>query len=91
MPTSLKLLINGRVQGIGYRAFAEKQAEVHDIKGYVKNLPDGRVEVVATGDKMDLDNFIDKLRKGPAFSLVRDIEIDETSLTENFKDFRIEY
>lgn len=91
MEKNLKLLISGRVQGIGYRAFVEKRAENHGIKGYVKNLSDGKVEVVAKGDDKDLDQFIEKLRKGPAFALVRDIEIDEISLTENFKDFRIEY
>ncbi len=91
MVKKLEIMVSGRVQGIGYRAFALKYAWEFDIKGYVQNLSDGRVKVVAVGEDKKMAHFIKKLRKGPAFSLVRDIAVNELDRVENYRDFRIEY
>ncbi len=91
MMKMLELIISGRVQGIGYRAYALRIAQNLDIKGSVRNLPDGRVRVIAFAEEDVMDLFILKLRKGPTFSLVRDVLINEMEITDTYKDFRIEY
>ena len=91
MMKMLELIISGRVQGIGYRAYALRIAQNLDIKGSVRNLPDGRVRVIAFAEEDVMDLFIQKLRKGPTFSLVRDVLINEMEITDTYKDFRIEY
>ncbi|HKI88828.1 MAG TPA: acylphosphatase, partial [Draconibacterium sp.] len=57
--------IKGRVQGVGFRYFTQKKANEFHIKGWVKNSPDGRVEIVAQGDETDVNTFIDHLKMGP--------------------------
>ncbi|MBC8385972.1 MAG: acylphosphatase [Candidatus Cloacimonetes bacterium] len=87
----IELLISGRVQGVCYRYFTKSEAEKSSINGFVMNLPDGNVKVVAAGNEQDLDIFIENLRKGPSYAEVNNIEIQEIKLTAEFKDFKIEY
>jgi acylphosphatase len=64
--TRLSALIHGRVQGVGYRMFADDHAHDLGLDGYVRNLPDGRtVEVVAEGPREALEEFLTVLRRGP--------------------------
>ena len=70
----LRLIIYGRVQGVGYRYFSSKWANRLGIYGWVRNLPDGSVEVVAEGEEALLREFVDKLREGPRFARVREIK-----------------
>lgn len=72
-----RLLISGRVQGVFYRGWTVRQAEALGIFGWVRNLRDGRVEVLATGDEEALDELIRRCRQGPPAAEVRDIEISE--------------
>lgn len=72
----LTALISGRVQGVGFRAFIRRNALDRDLTGYAENLSDGRVEVVAEGDKRDLEDLVVKLRTGPAHAEVEDLEIE---------------
>lgn len=79
----LVALIKGRVQGVGYRAFAQKKALELGLSGYAENLPDGRVEVVAEGPKEDLLAFLHHLKQGPRLSRVDEVEVqwaEETGL-----------
>lgn len=80
--------ISGRVQGVGYRYFAQKAAKESAICGWVRNLPDLRVELVAQGKKADFENFEQKLREGPALSFVKDLQIN-IELIGDFTDFQI--
>lgn len=77
MPASrarqLVALAKGRVQGVGYRAFCADEAMRMGVAGYARNLPDGRVEVLAEGDESTLRQFIDRLREGPGMSRVDDV------------------
>jgi len=70
--------MRGRVQMVGYRMFAEVEAErIGGISGSVRNLPDGStVEVIAEGTRASLEEFLDELKIGPAQALVRDVEIE---------------
>ena len=71
--------VNGRVQGVGYRYFVLREAEALGISGFARNLPDGRVEVVAEGPGEDLERFEDRLRRGPAFATVTGVERVESA------------
>ena len=66
----LVALVKGRVQGVGYRAFAQKKALELGLSGYAENLPDGRVEVVAEGPKEALELFLHHLKQGPRLARV---------------------
>lgn len=70
----LTLLVTGRVQGVGYRAFVQRQALDFTLAGYAENLSDGRVEVVAEGDRQDLEGFLIKLKAGPSHAVVTTVE-----------------
>jgi acylphosphatase len=66
----VRLLLDGRVQGVGFRAFARRQASALGVRGTVRNLPDGRVEVHAAADAETLERFKRLLAAGPAFGRV---------------------
>lgn len=83
--------IKGLVQGVGFRFFAERHAERLGLTGFVRNLPDGQVEVVAEGKKADLEAFLDLLRKGPPGAIVRDVEVQWEAWTGAYRDFQIRY
>lgn len=69
-----RFVVRGRVQGVGYRYFAAKQAEQLGIAGFVRNLPDGSVEVVAEAPDEALARFEGRLREGPSFGRVEHVE-----------------
>ena len=87
----LYVLISGKVQGVGFRNFTQRNAKQLGIKGYAKNLKNGKVEVVAEGDKMQLDALMEKLRQGPRASKVDDVKIEERAFTGEYKSFGIKY
>jgi acylphosphatase len=66
--------VQGRVQGVGYRYYVLREAEQRQVTGYVRNLPDGSVEVVAEGSDAGLSSLEERLREGPAFSHVDSVE-----------------
>jgi acylphosphatase len=72
--------IAGNVQGVGYRYFAQHSATSLSLTGYALNLPDGRVEVYATGSPDALDTLAGMLRRGPRFSDVRHVEEQEAEI-----------
>lgn len=76
------LLISGRVQGVGYRYFAEQSANLLGVRGWVRNLDDGRVEVHASGTPEQLDDFEARLRQGPRFADVRSVESHDAAVLE---------
>ena len=84
------LIVSGRVQGVFFRANTSKKANEMGLKGYVKNMPDGNVEVVAQGSEEKLGEFIDFLRKGPGIAKVTDIQMTHKQ-TENFNSFEIRH
>jgi acylphosphatase len=76
MPNKIgrRYVISGRVQGVGFRYFAQRAARELGISGWAQNLEDGRVEVEAVGSKAQLDEFEARLRKGPVGADVREFE-----------------
>ena len=86
-----KFLVSGKVQGVWYRKYVSENAKKHGFKGYIKNLPDGRVEAVANIENDDrLKEFIKILKEGSPFSRVENIEIKEIPNIK-FNDFEIRY
>lgn len=82
------ILILGSVQGVGFRQFLKYNAKKLNLKGWVKNLPDSRVEAVFTGDQADIKIMIEFSRKGPFLAEVKKVEIDEIP-NQDFDSFEI--
>lgn len=74
-----RYLISGRVQGVGFRYFAERAAQAAGVTGWARNLPDGRVEVFANGTPRQLDDLESRLRTGPPRADVRGFEVMEAA------------
>ncbi len=85
-----KFLISGEVQGVGYRYFAQRSSARHQIHGYVKNLDDGRVEVLAEGNAKAVEEFRRDLAAGPTYSRVGQIEELVVEPSGLYSIFRIE-
>ena len=86
----LDLVIEGRVQGVGYRYSAKKKAESLGIRGSVQNLRNGSVFVTAQGEKEAMDNFVRWCFKGPPGAIVRNIEKVQGK-TKKFSEFSVLY
>jgi acylphosphatase len=82
-------LVRGRVQGVGYRDYAQRTASALGLTGYARNLDDGRVEVYAAGPIDKLSDLVAALRKGPRFSDVRGVEEQEAA-HQHYSVFQIE-
>ena len=85
-----KFIISGFVQGVGFRYFAQRAAARHQVVGYVKNLPDGRVESYAEGTEKAVTGFMHDLTAGPTYSEVENIEEIVLEPTNLYSAFRIE-
>jgi acylphosphatase len=69
------IFVSGRVQGVGYRRFAQKSAEAMALIGWTRNLWDSRVEIMVCGSEQQLDDYCEKLKQGPVFSQVHDVVV----------------
>jgi acylphosphatase len=90
MKVARKYVISGRVQGVGFRYFAERRANQLGIVGYVKNCWDGSVEVYAVGDLMSLHEFRRNLAEGPRSARVTNIAESEEPVDKRRTTFVIE-
>jgi acylphosphatase len=86
---ALRLLVSGRVQGVGFRYFVWRQAEELGLAGTVANLPDGRVEARAAGDPASLAEFTRRLRQGPPAARVAAVDVEELAADPGWRDFRV--
>lgn len=89
MVDRLHLLITGRVQGVGFRFSALEQAVRLDLKGWVRNLPDGRVEAELEGTRDHLDRMLDWAREGPRLALVTDVKVCWESGEPRYDEIRV--
>ena len=81
--------MSGRVQGVGFRYFAHDAARREGLTGYVTNLADGRVEVLAEGEAESLERFERALRQGPSRSRVEHVVVDELDPHQGHQGFSI--
>ena len=86
-----EIKITGRVQGVGFRYYTQKQARILGLKGWVKNTSDGGVLVLAQGSREMIDTFIDYLRIGPTPAHVRNVSATPLTPTESYSDFTVRY
>ena len=82
---------SGRVQGVGFRVHAEEIAQSMDVVGWVKNLRDGRVELMAEAEEPTLKHFLDAIRQGPMKNFIIDAEVMWSPAANTFEDFSIRY
>lgn len=81
-------LVSGKVQGVGFRRFVQRQAEALGVNGWTRNLIDDRVEVMAQGTPEQLQKLFEKVKQGPAFSIVERVDSSEVE-TETMTGFTI--
>ena len=88
MKKSVRVYIIVTVQGVFFRGFVKENAEKLDVKGFVRNLEDGRIEVFLEGDPNQVDKMIELCKQGPKHSQIKDIEIKEEKF-QGFKTFKV--
>lgn len=86
---SFQAIVHGRVQGVFFRAFVERRAEELGLIGYVRNRPDGAVEVTAEGVKPQLEKLVEYLKTGPPAARVDKVEINWSHYTGEYTGFSI--
>ncbi|MFQ6085883.1 MAG: acylphosphatase [Candidatus Bathyarchaeia archaeon] len=91
MKVRAHVLISGRVQGVFFRSETEYEANRLGVKGWVRNLRDGRVEAVFEGEKGKIEKLIRFCRRGPPGARVTDVEVSWEKYRSEFEDFRIRY
>jgi acylphosphatase len=89
MKARFHAFISGRVQGVAFRFFAQHVANMLGVTGWVANIYDGRVEVVAEGEKEVLEEFLIELKKGPRLARVEQVDVRWEDYQDEFVDFSI--
>lgn len=83
-------MVSGGVQGVGFRFFAQRVAARHQVVGYVRNLPDGRVEAIAEGSRANVEAFKKDLATGPVAAVVSAVEEVDIEPSGGYSAFRVE-
>jgi acylphosphatase len=83
-----RLIVSGRVQGVGFRFFAERAARELALAGFVRNLPNGAVEAVAEGEEEAIVRYVERLREGPRMGRVTDLRVEEIAVS-GYREFEI--
>ncbi len=84
-----RFVVQGTVQGIFFRQFVKTHAEELKLKGFVRNLESGEVEVIAEGEAEGLDRLLGFLKKGPAHAQIRNVSFEERKWEGDFREFKI--
>jgi acylphosphatase len=87
----VRVVISGLVQGVFFRAYTKDEAERLGLTGWVRNLPDGRVEALFEGQEEAIEKMIQWCHQGSPASVVTKVEVAEEPWTGEFKDFKIRY
>lgn len=87
----VQVYVTGRVQGVGFRAFTQREARKLELTGRVKNLDDGRVEATIEGDGKKIDQLLETLKRGPRASKVERLEAKDLEARGDFDTFEIDY
>ena len=90
-PVSVRAIVYGRVQGVFFRAFVEEHAQRLGLVGYVRNLPSDAVEVVAEGEREQVNKLVERLKTGPPTAIVDRVEISWSEYTGDHSGFRVRY
>ena len=85
----LHILVDGVVQGVGFRFFTERLAGRYGVAGWVRNLPDGRVEIEVEGEEGVLHAFTEDVRRGPSHAHVTNVQVNRRPVTGQYKGFEV--
>ncbi len=85
------VFVSGRVQGVFFRTETQDEATRQGVTGWVRNLPDGRVEAVFEGEKDRVDRLVEFCKHGPPGARITNVEVIPESYTGEFRNFRIRY
>ena len=88
MKKSTRLYVEGTVQGVFFRAFVKENAERYNLRGFVRNLEDGRVEIFIEGNTNDVNSMTEIIKKGPKHAQIRKVIIKPEKF-QDFKNFKI--
>jgi len=91
MNKRIHIFVSGFVQGVFFRASTQKKTKELDLKGWVSNLDDGRVEILAEGSEEKLKELLKWLKKGPLISRVEKVDFEWEDFKEEFDSFEIRY
>ena len=87
----IHIWIGGVVQGVGFRFFTVRQARELGVSGWVRNTPDGRVEIVAEGEEWKLKEFAKSVKTGPSHSTVTGTDSKEEKFQDEFEGFEVRF
>jgi acylphosphatase len=88
----MHLLISGKVQGVGFRHFTQKNASTLGLKGWVKNLSNGKVEAMVEGPGKKVDELIEKCKQGPPSAYVKEVQVEAVEQKKSaLSEFEIRY
>jgi acylphosphatase len=85
------VFVSGRVQGVFFRSETKYKAESHNVKGWVRNLPDGRVEAVFEGEEEAVKVLIEFCKRGPSGARITNVDLTWENITGEFDAFKVRY
>ncbi|HLA23244.1 MAG TPA: acylphosphatase [Candidatus Nanoarchaeia archaeon] len=88
MKKSIRLYIKGNVQGVFFRNFVKENADKNHVRGFVRNLEDGRVEVFLEGNIDEVNKVMEICKQGPKFAMIKNVETKPEKF-QDFKDFKV--
>jgi acylphosphatase len=92
MTKTIRIIVSGKVQGVSFRMYTRVKAREIGVCGYVRNLANGDVEIMATGDQFQLDKLINWAKLGSPLSLVKNLDVEIiTNQVNSYKGFDIRY
>ncbi len=91
MKARAHVVVSGRVQGVFFRSETQDEANRRNVSGWVRNLPDGRVEAVFEGEKEDVDRLIEFCRRGPPGARVSRVDVHWEDYVGEFRGFKVRY
>lgn len=91
MKSRAHIVVSGVVQGVYFRDFTRSHANALGLTGWVRNVPDGKVEAVVEGKRETIDHLVERLRSGPPASRVDDVHVEWKEHSSEFSNFQIRY
>jgi acylphosphatase len=91
MKTRAHVFVSGRVQGVFFRSETKHKAESHNVKGWIRNLPDGRVEAVFEGEEEAVKALIEFCKHGPSGARITNVDLRWENFTGEFDAFKVRY
>ena len=83
------IVVSGRVQGVAFRYYTQRWASSLSLTGWVRNRPDGKVEAVAEGEEVGIQDLIRRMKEGPPMAQVDDMDVEWQSHLGDFEDFQV--